>query len=129
MIGLDTDVLVRLLTADEPVQLKAASRLLAAHDGEPGAFFINDTVLVEPIWVLRRLCGFEPGESLTAVKSLLDNDAFTFEDRERLGRAVGSCSDQPRDFADTMIALKNAAAGYASTATFGKAMRGLPRVR
>ena len=96
MIGLDTDVLVRLLTADEPVQLKVASRLLAAHDGEPGAFFINDTVLVEPIWVLRRLlCGFEPGESLTAVKSLLDNDAFTFEDRERLAVRSGRAAISP----------------------------------
>ena len=47
MIGLDTNVLVRLLTADEPVQLAAATRLLAAHDGEPAAFFVNDMVLLE----------------------------------------------------------------------------------
>ena len=129
MIGLDSNVLVRLLTADEPVQLKAASRLLAAHDGELGAFFVNDMVLVELVRVLGRLYGFGPGESLTALRSLLDGDAFRFEDRERLGRAVALCSDQSCDFADTMITLKNAAAGCESTATFDKAMRGLPGVR
>ena len=129
MIGLDTNVLVRLLTADEPVQLKAASRLLAAHDGQAGAFFINDMVLVELVWVLGRLYGFAPAEALTAIASLLDSDAFAFEDRERLGHALGLCKAQGSDFADTMIALKNAAAGCEHTATFDKAMRGLPGVQ
>lgn len=129
MIGLDTNVLVRLLTADEPVQLKAASRLLAAHDGEAGAFFINDMVLVELVWVLGWLYGFAPAEALTAIESLLDNDAFGFEDRDRLGQALGLCKAQGCDFADTMIALKNAAAGCERTATFDKAMRGLPGVQ
>ena len=129
MIGLDTNVLVRLLTADEPVHLKAASRLLAAHDGEPGAFFVNDMVLVEMVWVLGRLYGFAPAEALTAIASLLDSDAFAFEDRDRLGHALGLCKAQGCDFADTMIALKNAAAACESTATFDKAMRGLPGVR
>ena len=129
MIGLDTHVLVRLLTADEPVQLKAATRLLAAHDGEPGAFFINDMVLVELVRVLGRHYGFVPAEALTAIASLLDSDAFTFKDRERLGQALGLCSAQACDFADTMIALKNAAAACEYTATFDKAMRGLPGAR
>ena len=129
MIGLDTNVLVRLLTADEPAQLKAAKRLLVAHDGEPGAFFINDMVLVELVWVLGRLYGFAPAEALTAIASLLASAAFTFEDRERLTQALGLCSAQSCDFADTMIALKNAAAACETTATFVKAMRGLPRVQ
>ena len=129
MIGLDSNVLVRLLTADEPVQLKAASRLLAAHDGQAGAFFINDMVLVELVWVLGRLYGFAPAEALTAIASLLDSDAFAFEDRDRLSHALGLCQAQACDFADTMITLKNAASGCEHTATFDKAMRGLPYVR
>lgn len=129
MIGLDTNVLVRLLTADEPVQLKAATRLLAAHEGEPGAFFVNDLVLVELVWVLGRLYGFGRTDSLTAVRSLLDSDAFAFEDRERLGHAVELCATQARDFADTMITLRNVAAGCQTTASFDRAMRGLPGVQ
>ena len=129
MIGLDTNVLVRLLTADEPTQLKAASRLLAAHDGEPGAFFVNDMVLVELVWVLGRLYGFAPGEALTAIASLLESAAFSFEDRDRLSHAVRLCGERACDFADTMIALKNASAPCEYTATFDKAMRTLPGVR
>lgn len=129
MIGLDTNVLIRLLTADEPVQLKAAARLLAAHDGQAGAFFINDMVLVELVGVLGRLYGYAPTEALTAIASLLDSDAIAFEDRERLGHALGLCQAQGRDFADTMIALKNAASRCVHTATFDKAMRGVPGVQ
>ena len=129
MLGLDTNVLVRLLTADEPAHLKAASRLLAAHDGEPGVFFVNDMVLVELIWVLARLYGFAPAEALKAIASLLESDAFSFEDRDRLSHAVRLCGERACDFADTMIALKNAAAPCEFTATFDKAMRALPGVR
>lgn len=129
MIGLDTNVLVRLLTADDPAQLKAASRLLAAHDGEPGAFFVNDMVLVELVRVLGRLYGFAPAEALTAIASLLESNAFSFEDRDRLSHAVSLCGERACDFADTMRVLKNATAPCEYTATFDKAMRALPGVR
>jgi predicted nucleic-acid-binding protein len=129
MIGLDTNVLVRLLTADDPIQLKAATRLLAAHEGEAGAFFVNDMVLVEMVWVLSRSYGFGRDDVLAAVKSLLDSDGFAFEDRERLDRAIGLCSAQAGDFADTMIVLKNAAAPCEYTASFDRAMRSLPEVK
>ena len=67
-------------------------------------------------------------ETLSALRSLLDNDAFVFADRDRLVRAVDLCARESRDFADAMMALTNAAAGCASTASFDKAMRGLPGV-
>ena len=129
MTGLDTNMLVRLLTADEPAQLKAASRLLAAQDGEPGAFFVNDMVLVELVWSLGRLYGFAPTKALAAMVSLLESDAFSFEDRDRLTHAVRPCGERACGFADTMIALKNANAPCEYAATFDKATRTLPGVR
>jgi predicted nucleic-acid-binding protein len=129
MIGLDTNVLVRLLTADDPTQLKAATRLLAAHEGEAGAFFVNDMVLVEMVWVLGRSYAFGRDEVLAAVHSLLDSGGFAFEDRERLNRALGICHAQACDFADTMIALKNAASACEYTASFDRAMRAMPGAR
>jgi predicted nucleic-acid-binding protein len=129
VIGLDTNVLVRILTADDPAQLKVATRLLAAHEGEAGAFFINDMVLVEVIWVLGRAYGISRSDAVVAMQSLLDNDAFAFEDRDRLARAVALCTEHAVDFSDTMIALKNASALCEHTVTFDRAMRGLPSVQ
>ena len=79
--------------------------------------------------MLRRLYEFESKDAIEAVKSLLDNDAFVFEDRDRLDRVVSLCRTKGFDFADAMIALTNLAAGCAFTATFDKAMRQLPSVR
>lgn len=129
MIGLDTNVLVRLLTEDDPVQFRAAKRLLVAHEGEAGAFFVNDMVLTEVMWVLCRLYGYSSGEALAAIESLLASDAFVFEDRALVAQTYAICREQRADFADTLIALKNITRGCEQTATFDKAMRGLPAVR
>ncbi len=47
MIAVDTNVLVRLLTNDDPVQSPAAERLFATND-----VFVTKTVLLETAWVL-----------------------------------------------------------------------------
>lgn len=49
MIALDTNVWVRYLTNDEPLQAERALRLLA----EAGEVFVPKTVLLELEWVLR----------------------------------------------------------------------------
>ena len=54
MIAVDTDVLVRVFTGDDPQQTAAAQSVLAA-----GRVWIAKTVLLEAAWVLRSLYGFE----------------------------------------------------------------------
>ena len=49
MIALDTNVLVRCLTLDDPTQVPAARRAL----GHTAGFFVAKTVLLETEWVLR----------------------------------------------------------------------------
>ena len=54
MTAVDTNVLVRLLTGDEPKQAAAARSLFAS-----GPIWVAKTVLLETGWVLRSLYGFE----------------------------------------------------------------------
>ena len=49
MIALDTNVVVRVLTADDPVQLRAARRLISSG----ATLFLSKSVLLETEWVLR----------------------------------------------------------------------------
>ena len=51
MIALDTNILARYLLDDEPVQARAARRLLADAKAE---YWIPVTVLLELAWVLRK---------------------------------------------------------------------------
>jgi len=50
--GVDTNILVRYLVADDPPQLRAATRFIEheCSPQEPG--FINRLVLAEVVWVL-----------------------------------------------------------------------------
>jgi predicted nucleic-acid-binding protein len=48
MIGVDTNLLVRILTDDDPMQARRAANVLQSGD-----IFITKTVLLETEWVLR----------------------------------------------------------------------------
>lgn len=52
MIAIDTNVLVRFLTGDNPSQYKASQKLF-----ESAEIFIPDTVILETEWVLRAAYG------------------------------------------------------------------------
>ncbi len=53
MIGIDTNVLVRYLTDDEPEMVDRAERLLERECTPDRLGFINLVVLCEVVWVLR----------------------------------------------------------------------------
>ena len=56
MRGLDTNVLVRFLTADDPEQAEAALRLVEIADSTGERLHISNIVLAELVWVLRGGC-------------------------------------------------------------------------
>jgi predicted nucleic-acid-binding protein len=63
MTGVDTNIIVRLLTGDDPAQSEKARAVLKKPD-----VFVPETVMLETEWVLRHAYGFET----TAIQ-----DAFT----------------------------------------------------
>ena len=66
MVAVDTNVLVRLLIADNPVQFKASTQLFAVEE-----IFIADTVLLETEWVLRAAYDLTRKDVVTAFRSVL----------------------------------------------------------
>ena len=52
MIGVDTNLLVRLLTNDDPGQAQRAAKIMESDD-----IFIPKTVMLETEWVLRHAYG------------------------------------------------------------------------
>jgi predicted nucleic acid-binding protein len=62
-MAIDTNVLVRLLVSDNPIQSKASHKLFATED-----IFIPDTVLLETEWVLRAAFDLTPADICTAFR-------------------------------------------------------------
>jgi predicted nucleic-acid-binding protein len=58
--AVDTNILVRFLTADDPKQARAARQVI-----EAGSVFIGTTVILETEWVLRAGYGF-PSQVIAA---------------------------------------------------------------
>lgn len=128
MIGIDTNVLLRLLTEDDAAQAAAVQRLLAPLDAVPEAVLINDIVLVETLWTLRHLYGFDRAGQADVLGHLLSAVTFRFEDREVLSHALKAFTESPADFSDCLIAAKNTCWGCESTATFDRSMASLAGV-
>jgi predicted nucleic-acid-binding protein len=96
MIAVDTNVVVRLLTNDQPLQTAAARSLFAS-----GPVWIAKTVLLETAWVLRKLYGFEDDAICGAFEKLLGLENMHAED-EAAVRAALALTNEGIDFADAI---------------------------
>ena len=83
MTAVDTNVVVRLLTADDPKQAAAARSLFAA-----GPIWIAKTVLLETGWVLRSLYGFEDSAIRDALTRLMGLKNVHTEDESSVANAL-----------------------------------------
>jgi predicted nucleic-acid-binding protein len=115
VIALDTNVVVRFLTRDDPAQALRARALI-----DTGAAFVPRTVVLETEWVLRTIYRFERGAITVGLMRLLGLPGVEIEDRPTVARALDWCG-QGLDFAD---ALHLASSGRAEAfATFDRALR------
>lgn len=83
MIALDTNVLVRFLTNDDPAQARRARRLV-----EQGEVLIPLTVLLEAEWVLRAAYGFELAQIHAAFIGLLGLPNLHMQAADRVQKAL-----------------------------------------
>ena len=128
MIGLDTNALLRLLTEDDAAHATLVRKRLAALDATPESVMLNNTVLVETMWTLRRLDNFERNELQDLLEQLLSASTFCFENRDVVTRASALFRSSAADFSDCLIVAQNSALGCEATVTFDKAMGSLPSV-
>lgn len=100
MLAIDTNIVVRYLTADHPEQSPKAKALIGSED-----VFLCTTVLLETEWVLRSVYGFtsvQIAKSLTAFAGL---PRVTLEDAALTAKALG-WTLQGMDFADALHLAK-----------------------
>jgi predicted nucleic-acid-binding protein len=96
VIAADTNVIVRLLTADEPAQTERARRLF-----ETETIFLPKTVLLETEWVLRRLYRLERLPVLRSLDGLISLPNVRCEDEPAVRQALNWTRDG-MDFADAL---------------------------
>lgn len=129
MIGIDTNILLRLWLNDDPARNRRIDALLAAHGGMPGSLLVTDVVLVEAAWTLKSAFDQDKHAQSLAVRSVLEETAFASEDREAVSAALGLSEAGSCGFADCLVVAKHARHACDFTATFDRGMRKLPGVK
>lgn len=129
MIGIDTNVLIRYLTDDDPEMADRAGHLLERECHPDGQGFINAVVLSETVWVLRRHYRYSRDQIAMAVDALLRTPSLAVEHGELAERALKLYRAANVDFADALIGLINEEAGCRATATFDRRAAALETFR
>lgn len=117
MIGLDTNVVVRYITHDDPGQSAAAVRTMdALSPDSPG--FLSLIVIAELVWVLEVSYRFKKNEVEQVLETLLRSKELMVERAEIVWQALRKFSTTRADFADCLIERCGHAAECQHTLTF-----------
>ena len=108
MIGIDINVLLRLLLDDDAAQGAQITQLFDSHVQALGSVRIADVVLAEAMWTLWSVYRQPKAARVRALRALLEQPAYGFEDRAAVEQALDAY-----------------AAGRAFTATFDRGLRGV----
>jgi predicted nucleic-acid-binding protein len=126
MIGLDTNVIVRYLVQDDPVQSARATDLLERQLSEHDPGFVCVVVVAEVAWVLERAYRLAPSEIIAAIERVLQADVLVVEKEQEVFTAIAAMRAGLGSFADALIDALNAQAGCACTVTFDRKALRLP---
>src|SRR5471030_2124301 len=102
MIGIDTNILVRLLTRDDDGQFQKVVVLIdSLSDDEPG--FISLVVVTELAWVLQYVYQTEKPDMLAMLHQLIRTRTFSFQNTEVILLALLRYEKTLAEFADCLI--------------------------
>jgi predicted nucleic-acid-binding protein len=126
VIGLDTNILVRYLTLDDPVQSATATEIIERRLSLANPGFISVVTMAETVWVLDRAYGFTDSQIAAAIERVLQIEVLVIENERAVFTAMVALKSGRGTFADALIAELGARAGCSHTLTFDKKALRLP---
>lgn len=118
MIGLDTNILVRYLAQDDPIQSAKATEIIERRLTEENPGFVSAVAMVETVWVLERAYRLGSDEIAAAIERTLQIDVLVVENEQEVFTAMIGLKQGKGAFADAMILALGARAGCSYTLTF-----------
>ncbi|MGO9242000.1 MAG: PIN domain-containing protein [Bryobacteraceae bacterium] len=115
MRAIDTNVLVRLITRDDPRQTAAAESFI-----EKGAW-VSPLALAEALWVLGSVYELSAKGQAMAVEMLLNHRDLVLHDREVVAAALELFRERPAlGFSDCLMLESARKAGHLPLGTFDR---------
>ena len=123
MTGLDTNVLVRYLTQDDPRQARAANTLVAEAVSGGERLFVGAVVLCALVWELRGAYALDRRTIGMALERILATAQFEIDQKDVVREALEDYRSGAGDFADYVIGRRGREQGCEKTATFDRRLK------
>jgi predicted nucleic-acid-binding protein len=130
MIGLDTNVLLRYLTQDDPAHSARATEIVERRltAEEPG--FVSLVSVLEVVWVLKSLFKRSRQQIANDIEMLLAADTLEIQNEQEVYYALVALRNGSGTFEDALIGSLGAWRGCSATLTFDEdAAKRLPGFR
>lgn len=115
MRAIDTNVLVRLITRDDPRQVSAAEAFVA------NGAWVSNLAIAEATWVLSSVYELKPPQIATAVEMLLSHQNLVLQDPDVVSGALSRFLERPAiGFSDCLMLQIAAKAGHLPFGTFDR---------
>lgn len=118
MIGLDTNVLVRYLAQDDPLQSPKATEFIERRLTAQNPGFISVVAMAETARVLERAYGLADEAIAAAIERTLQADVLVVESEQEVFTAMIALKEGRGSFADALIGALDDKAGCSRTLTF-----------
>jgi len=109
MIGVDTNVLVRVVVDDDQAedQCHKARMLLSSQK----KIFVSQVVLIECVWVIQRAYSVGKNKTVSVLNALLSHPGVSLEGRLLVRKALQLYEENNVDFSDALIWTANSEKG------------------
>jgi predicted nucleic-acid-binding protein len=124
MNGLDTNILIRYLTQDDPIQSPRATEIVERRFTREHPGFISLVTMAETVWVLGSVYELPDREIADTVERMLQADTLVIQNEQQVFTAMVALRRGWGAFADALIGALGTWAGCDCTLTFDrKALR------
>jgi predicted nucleic-acid-binding protein len=120
VIGIDANVLIRLLVRDHDGQLTAAERFVNANCSGDDPGYVSRIVIAEIAWVLKDVYDYDRTEIVGAIRGVLNISQLEIDSADEVHAAVADYEKGAAGFTDCLVARLNASAGCEYTVTFDR---------
>ncbi len=118
MRGLDTNVLVRYITRDDPDQYRAAKSFLESNCTQETPGYVNVVVLCELAWVLTSVYDATKEDLAGVLDQLLRTRQLQVDRRDQVRQALEQYKRSTAGFPDCLFGQLNLQEGCVETVTF-----------
>ena len=120
---LDTNVIIRCVLGDDPIQSPKAFKFVATAISKKRSVYVPDAVILESIWVLERRYAVPRDAIATELSAWIRKKEIHYDHRERLLAGLLHYENSKFSITDSYLAAAAQEAPNQQLATFDDALR------